>query len=138
MLLLLVRQVAVGLDHQVDILFHLRPFQGDFLVVGVMVKFQSLPVVVDEAPASVQKIVGVPTNAVLLCQCFGTEFAVRLGLVQRHNALLAARKSRTVLTQFVFNFSLRQDKSGGRFFALRSVDFFDLLGFGGDVRIQKT
>ena len=26
MLLLLVRQVAVGLDHQVDILFHLRPF----------------------------------------------------------------------------------------------------------------
>ena len=39
MLLFLVSQVAVGLDHQVDILFHLRPFQGDFLVVGVMIKF---------------------------------------------------------------------------------------------------
>ena len=92
MFLFLIGQVTVGLDHQVDILFHLRPFQGDFLVVGVMVKFQSLPVVVDEASASVQKIVGVPTNAVLLCQCFGTEFAVRLGLVQRHNALFAACK----------------------------------------------
>ena len=92
LLFFLIGQVAVGLHHQVDILFHLRPFQGDFLVVGVMVKFQSLPVVVDEASASVQKIVGVPTNAVLLCQCFGTEFAVRLGLVQRHNALFAACK----------------------------------------------
>ena len=92
MLLLLVRQVAVGLDHQVDILFHLRPFQGDFLVVGVMVKFQSLPVVVHKASASVQKIVGVPTDAVLLCQRFGTEVAVRLGLVQCHNALFAACK----------------------------------------------
>ena len=92
LLLFFIRQVAVGLDHQVDILFHLRPFQGDFLVVRVMVKFQSLPVVVHKTPASVQKIVGVPTNAVLLCQCFGTEFAVRLGLVQRHNALFAACK----------------------------------------------
>ena len=136
--LLLVGQVTVGLDHQVDILFHLRPFQGDFLVVGVMVKFQSLPVVIHKTPASVQKIVGVPTNAVLLCQCFGTEFSVRLGLVQCHNALLATCKPRTMLTQFVLNFCLRQNKSGGRFFALRSVDFFDLLGFGGDVRIQKT
>ena len=103
-----------------------------------MVKFQTLPVVIHKAPASVQKIVGVPTNAVLLCQCFGTEFAVRLDLVQRHNALLAARKSRTVLTQFVFDLSLRQNKSGGRFFALRSVNLFDLLGFRRDGSIQKT
>ena len=103
-----------------------------------MVKFHSSPVVVDKPSAAIQIIVGVPTDAVFLCQCLDTEFAVRLGLVQRHNALLAARKSRTMLTQFVFNFSLRQNKSGGRFFALRSVDFFDLLGFGGDVRIQKT
>ena len=29
-------------------------------------------------------------------------------------------------------------KSGGRFFALRSVDMFNLLGFGGDDGIQKT
>ena len=40
--------------------------------------------------------------------------------------------------QLVLNFSLRQNKSGGRFFALRSVDFFDLLGFGGEDGIQKT
>ena len=103
-----------------------------------MVKFQSLSVMIYKTPASVQKIVGVPTNAVLLCQCFGTEFAVRLGLVQCHNALLATCKPRTMLTQFVLDFSLRQNKSGGRFFALRSVDFFNLLGFGGDVGIEET
>ena len=138
LLLFFIRQVAVGLDHQVDILFHLRPFQGDFLVVRVMVKFQSLPVVVHKTPASVQKIVGVPTNAVLLCQCFGTEFSVRLGLVQCHNALLATCKPRTMLTQFVLNFCLRQNKSGGRFLALRSVNLLNLLGFGGKDGIQKT
>ena len=103
-----------------------------------MVKFQSLPVVIHKAPASVQKIVGMPTDAVFLCQCLGTEIAVRLGLVQCHNALLTAHKSRTMLTQLVLNFSLRQNKSGGRFFALRLVDFFDLLGFGGEDGIQKT
>ena len=81
---------------------------------------------------------GVPADAVLLCQRFGTEAAVGLGLVQCHNALLAAHKSRTVPPQFVFDFSLRQNKSGGRFFALRSVDHFNLLGFGGDDSIQKT
>jgi len=138
MLLLFVRQVTVGLDHQVDILFHLRPFQGDFLVVGVMVKFQSFPVVIHKAPASVQKIVGMPTDAVLLCQRLGTEFSVRLGLVQYHNALLATCKPRTMLTQFVLDFSLRQNKSGGRFLALRSVNLLNLLGFGGKDGIQKT
>ena len=103
-----------------------------------MVKFQSLPVVIHKTPASVQKIVGVPTNAVLLCQCFGTEFAVRLCLVQFDDPLLAILKTGTMLAQFVFNFSLRQNKSGGRFFALRSVDMFNLLGFGGDDGVQKT
>ena len=136
--MLLVRQIAVGLDHQVNILFHLRPFQGDFLVVGIVVKFQSLPVVVHKAPASIQKIVGVPTDAVLLCQSLGTEAAVRLGLVQSHNALFTAHKSRTMPPQFVLNFSLRQNKSGGRFFALRLVDGFNLLGFGRDVGIEET
>ena len=91
--MLLVRQIAVGLDHQVDILFHLRPFQDDFMMVGVMVKFQSSPVVVDEASTAVQKIVGVPTDAVLFCKRLGTESAVWLGLVQCHNALLTALKS---------------------------------------------
>ena len=100
--------------------------------------FQTLPVVIHKTPASVQKIVGVTTGAVFLCQCLGTEAAVRLGLVQCHNALLAAHKSRTVLTQFVFDFRLRQNKSGGRFFALRLVDGFDLCCFGGDVGIKKT
>ena len=57
-----------------------------------MVKFHSSPVVVYKPSAAIQKIVGMPTDAVLLCQCFGTEFAVRLGLVQRHNALFAAGK----------------------------------------------
>ena len=91
--LFFVGEIAVGLDHQVDILFHLRPFQGDFLMVGIMVKFQPLPVVVHKTTASVQKIVGVPTDAVLFCQRLGTEIAIRLGLVQNHNALLTALKS---------------------------------------------
>ena len=103
-----------------------------------MVKFHSSPVVVDKPSTAIQIIMRVPTDSVLLCQRFGTEIAVWLGLVQCHNALLATCKPRTMLTQFVLNFCLRQNKSGGRFFALRSVDFFDLLGFGGDVRIQKT
>ena len=58
-----------------------------------MVEFQTLPVVVHKTPASVQKIVGVPTESVLLCQSLGTEAAVRLGLVQCHNALFTAHKS---------------------------------------------
>ena len=103
-----------------------------------MVKFQSLSVMIYKTPAAVQKIVGVSTDAVLLCQRFGAEIAVCLGLVQCHNALFTTRKPRTVLTQFVFDFSLRQNKSGGRFFALRSVDFFNLLGFRRDGNIQKT
>ena len=58
-----------------------------------MVKFHSSPVVVDKPSTAIQIIVGVPTDSVLLCQRFGTEAAVRLGLVQCHNALLTALKS---------------------------------------------
>ena len=76
-------------------------------MVGVMINFQSLSVMIYKTPAAVQKIVGVPTNAILLCQCLGTEVAVWLGLVQCHNALFTAHKSRTVLAQFVLNFRLR-------------------------------
>ena len=72
-----------------------------------MVKFQSLSVMIYKTPAAVQKIVGVPTDAVFLCQCLDTEIAVCLGLVQCHNALFTAHKSRTVLAQFVLNFRLR-------------------------------
>ena len=89
-----------------------------------MVKFHSSPVVVDEASTAIQKLVGVPADAVLFCQRFGTEIAVRLGLVQSHNALFTAHKSRTVLAQFVLNFRL--------------VDFFNLFSFGGDVGIEET
>ena len=107
-------------------------------MVRVTLEFQPFPVMVDKASAAVQKIVGVPTNAVLLCQRFGTEIAIRLGLVQFDDPLLAILKTGTMLAQFILNFSLRQNKSGGRFFALRSVDMFNLLGFGGDDGIQKT
>ena len=106
MLLFFVRQVTVGLDHQVDILFHLCPFQGDFLVVRIVVEFQPLPVVVDKAAAAVQKIVGVPTDAVFLCQCLGTELFVRLGLVQLNNSLLAILKAGAVFAQFMFDLCL--------------------------------
>ena len=57
-----------------------------------MVKFHSSPVVVHKAPASVQKIVGVPTDAVLFRQCFSAEFAVGLCLVQFDDPLLTACK----------------------------------------------
>ena len=107
-------------------------------MIRVVVKFKSFSIMIYKTAAAVQKIVGVSTDAVLLCQRFGAEIAVCLGLVQCHNALFTTRKPRTVLTQFVFDFSLRQNKSGGRFFALRSVDMFNLLGFGGDDGIQKT
>ena len=58
-----------------------------------MVKFHSSPVVVDKPSAAIQIIVGVPTNTVLLCQSLGTEAAIRLALVQCHNALLTTCKS---------------------------------------------
>ena len=103
-----------------------------------MVKFQSLSVMIYKTPAAVQKIVGVPTDAVFLCQCLDTEIAVGLGLVQCHNTLLATLKPGAVLTQFVFDFSLRQNKSGGRFFALRLVDGFNLFSFGRNVGIEET
>ena len=71
-----------------------------------MVKFHSSPVVVDKPSTAIQIIMRVPTDSVLLCQRFGTEIAVWLGLVQCHNALLTALKPGAVLTQFVFDFCL--------------------------------
>ena len=103
-----------------------------------MVKFHSSPVVVDKPSAAIQIIVGVPTDAVFLCQCLDTEIAVGLGLVQCHNTLLATLKPGAVLTQFVFDFSLRQNKSRGQFFALCLVDFSNLFSFGRDVGIEET
>ena len=40
--------------------------------------------------------------------------------------------------QRIFNLGLRQNKSGGRFFALRLVDGFNLFGFGGNSHIEET
>ena len=45
-----------GLDHQVDILFHLRPFQGDFLVVGI--------ILVDIYPAREAPIPGITSKLI--------------------------------------------------------------------------
>ena len=62
-------------------------------MIRVVVKFKSFSIMIYKAAAAVQKIVGVPTDSVLLCQRFGAEVAVGLDLVQCHNALLAALKS---------------------------------------------
>ena len=107
-------------------------------MIRVVVKFKSFPIMIYKTAAAVQKILRMSADAVLFCQCFGTEFAVRLCLVQFDDPLLAILKTGTMLAQFILNFSLRQNKSGGRFFALRSVDMFDLLGFGRNGGIQKT
>ena len=107
-------------------------------MIGVVVKFKSFSIMIYKTAAAIQKILRMSADAVFFCQCFGAEFAVGLCLVQFNDSLLAILKTGTMLAQFVLNFSLRQNKSGGRFFALRSVDMFNLLGFGGDDGIQKT
>lgn len=86
----------------------------------------------------IQIIVGMPADTVFLCQCFGTELSVGLCLVQFNNSLFTILIPRAILAQFMLDFSLRQGKSGGRFLVLRSVDCFNLLGFGGDAEIEKT
>ena len=103
----------------------------------VMDKFQTLAIMVYKSAAAIQIIMGMPTNAVLFCQRFGTELSVGLCLIQFHDSLLAILKVGTML-QFMLDFCLRQNKSGGRFLVLRSVDQFNLLGFGGDAEIEKT
>ena len=103
-----------------------------------MDKFQTLTIMVHKSAAAIQIIVGMPADAVLLCQCLGTELFVGLGLIQLNDSLLSILKSRAVFAQFMLDFCLRQNKSGGRFLVLRSVDCFNLLGFGGDAEIEKT
>ena len=107
-------------------------------MIRVVVKFKSFSIMIYKTAAAIQKILRMSADAVLFRQCFSTEFSVRLGLVQCHNALLATCKPRTMPPQLVLNFSLRQNKSGGRFLALRSVNLLNLLGFGGKDGIQKT
>ena len=107
------------------------------MIIRVVDKFQTLSVVVHKSAAAIQIIVGMPTNAVLFRQRFGTELSVGLCLIQFNDSLLAILKVGTML-QFMLDFCLRQNKSGGRFLVLRSVDCFNLLGFGGDAEIEKT
>ena len=107
-------------------------------MIRVVVKFKSFSIMIYKTAAAIQKIVGMPTDAVLFRQCFSAEFAVGLCLVQFYDPRLAILQTGTMLALFVLNFSLRQNKSGGRFFALRLVDGFDLLGFGGDVGIEEA
>ena len=103
-----------------------------------MVKLQTFAIVVHESVAVIQKIMGMPADTVLLCKCFGAELSVGLGLVELNDSLFAILIAGAVLPQFVFDLSLRQNKSGGRFLALRFVDGFDLLGFGGDAGVEET
>ena len=107
-------------------------------MIRVVVKFKSFSIMIYKTAAAIQKILRMSADAVLFRQCFSAEFAVGLCLVQFDDSLLAILKTGTMLAQFILNFSLRQNKSGGRFFALRLVGFFNLLGFCGDIRIQKT
>ena len=107
-------------------------------MIGVVVKFKSFSIMIYKTAAAIQKILRMSADAVFFCQCFGAEFAVGLCLVQFNDSLLAILKTGTMLAQFILNFSLRQNKSGGRFFALRLVDGFNLFGFGGNVGIEET
>ena len=53
----------------------------------------------------IQIIVGTPADAVLLCQCSGSEFSVGLVLVQLDDSLLAILKVGTML-QFMLDLCL--------------------------------
>ncbi len=76
-------------------------------MIRVAVKFKAFPIMIYKTAAAIQKIVGVPTDAIFCCQCFSTEFAVRLRLIQFDDSLLAILKAGTMLAQFVFNLGLR-------------------------------
>ena len=109
-------------------------------MVGIMLKRQPLAVMVKPTTASVQISVRGTAGAIrciFVGKSFCPEFSVRLQLINFPYPKFAAFNIGTS-PQRIFNLRLRQNKSGGRFFALRSVNMFDLLGFGGDGGIQKT
>ena len=72
-----------------------------------------------------------PASHLVLCDSQGM-------LLSSFSEVQRILKTGTMLAQFILNFSLRQNKSGGRFFALRLVDGFNLFGFGGNVGIEET
>ena len=109
-------------------------------MVGIMFKRQTLAVMVKPTTASVQISV-LRTAGAIRCIFFGKsfcpEFSVRLQLINFPYPKFAAFNIGTS-PQRIFNLRLRQNKSGGRFFALRLVDGFNLFGFGGNVGIEET
>ena len=104
----------------------------------VTVKFKAISRMIHKAAAAIQKIMGVSTDAVLFCQSFGAEFSVLLGLIQCDDSFFPTSEHRAAVAQFMLDFGLRQNKSGGRFLALRSVNGLNLFGFGGNVGIEET
>ena len=109
-------------------------------MVWIVFKCQSLAVMVKPAATSIQIGVRRTTGAmrcIFVGKSFCPEFSVRLQLIDFPNPKFTALKVRTS-PQRIFDFCLRQNKSGGRFLALRSVDGFNLFGFGGNVGIEET
>ena len=108
-------------------------------MIRVVVKFKSFSIMIYKTAAAIQKILRMSADAVLFRQCFSAEFAVGLCLVQFDAPLLAILENRNHACAVHSQFQLaNKTKAEGVFFALRSVDMFNLLGFGGDDGIQKT
>ena len=109
-------------------------------MVGIMLKRQTLAVMVKPTTASVQISVRGTAGAVW-CVFFGESFcpklSVRLHLINLPYPKFTIFKIGTS-PQRIFNLGLRQNKSGGRFIALRLVDGFNLFSFGGNVCIEET
>ena len=109
-------------------------------MVGIMFKRQPLTVMIEPAAASVQ--IGVRGAAgsvwgIFFGESLCPEFSVRLELINFPDPKFAVFKVRTS-PQRIFNVSLWQRESEGRFFALRLVDGFNLFGFGGNMVIEET
>ena len=99
-------KIAVGLDHQIDVLLDLTPAEKRFFMAGIVFKLQTVPAVGHKAAAAVEIFVGAAADAILLCQRFGAEFAVLLSLVQFNDPLFSTGEHRSLLTQFVLDLSL--------------------------------
>ena len=76
-------------------------------MIRVAVKFKPFPIMIYKTAAAIQKILRMSADAVLFRQCFGAEFAVRLGLIQFSNPLLAILHTGAMLAQFILNLGLR-------------------------------
>ena len=68
MLFFLIGQVAVRLNHQVDVFLDLCPAQRNLLMIRVVVKFKSFSIMIYKTAAAIQKILRMSADAVLFCQ----------------------------------------------------------------------